>query len=99
MITFPSWVEGTGRNAPNAAELARRRMRYMLVRASIECTEAGTVASLADLCGLPREHLHYVIRAGGMSPKAAAQVERACGANVVKREWLIYPLEIEEMSL
>nr|DAI87246.1 MAG TPA: hypothetical protein [Caudoviricetes sp.] len=23
MITFPSWVEGTGRNAPNAAELAR----------------------------------------------------------------------------
>ena len=69
MITFPSWVEGTGRNAPNAAELARRRMRYMLMRASIECTEAGSVASLADLCGLPREHLHYAIRAGGMSPK------------------------------
>lgn len=99
MITFPTWVEGTGRNPPNSAELARRRMRYMLMRASIECTESGSIASLADHCGLPREHLHYAIRVGGMSAKIAAQVERACGREIVQREWLAYPLEMEELAL
>lgn len=98
MITFPTWVEGPRGNPPDADELARRRMRYLLLRTSIECTESGSIASLSDHCGLVREHVYHAIRAGGMSPKIAAQVERACGRKVVQREWLVYPLEIEELA-
>lgn len=92
MYKFPSWVGP--RNADGAAS---RRLRYLVLRSSIECTEKGSITSLAALCDLEAPHVHMAIRDGGMSAKMAAQIEKKCGRRIVRREWLIHPLDFEEM--
>lgn len=99
MITFPTWVEGEARKPrPSDAELASRRLRYMFVRASIECTEAGSIASLADFCDVERVYIHNAIRHGCTPTNVATKIERACGRKLLRREWLMFPLEIEELA-
>jgi hypothetical protein len=40
---------------------------------------------------------HAAIREGKFSPQMATKVERACGRKVMRRDWLMFPLEIEEL--
>jgi hypothetical protein len=99
MITFPTWVEGArGQPRPTDEELAQRRMRYLILRTSIECTESGSVASLADFCGVERVYIHTAIRNGCTPTNVATKIEKACGRKIVRREWLMFPLEIEELA-
>lgn len=98
MITFPSWVEGP-RNRPADDELASRRLRYMFLRASLEHTFAGSIASLAAFCDVESTYLHAAIRCGKTPTNIARKIEKACGRNLVKREWLMFPLEITELAL
>jgi hypothetical protein len=94
---FPAWVEGPPRQPVNDEERARNRLRYLVLWASLQCTSAGSIASLADHCGIQRTQIHEALREGKFSAKMAADIERKCGRKVVRREWLIFPLEIEEL--
>lgn len=94
MIEFPAWVEN-----PGDIELAQRRLRYMVGLAALHATPATSIAALADHCEIERAHVHASIREGRFSAPMAAKIERACGRRTVRREWLIYPLEIQEMTV
>jgi hypothetical protein len=102
MITFPAWVENPRdpelSDADVDAQLAQRRLRYMVGLAALHATPNTSIAALADHCKVERAHLHAAIREGRFSASIAAKIERACGRKTVRREWLIYPLEIHELA-
>jgi plasmid maintenance system antidote protein VapI len=66
--------------------------------AAINSTPSGSIAALADTCGIDRPQVHASIREGRCSQKMALKIEKACGRSVVRREWLMFPLEIEELT-
>lgn len=105
MITFPAWVEDPARWDKDLskedldAQLPQRRLRYMVHLAALHATPQANIAALADHCEIERTHIHAAIRDGKMSAKIAHKIERACGRDVVRREWLIYPLDIHELAL
>ena len=98
MITFPAWVEGPRDELPCLDELAARRLRFLVLRASILCTPGGSIASFADHCEIARTEIHAAIKNGKFSAVMSQKIERACGRDVIRREWLIYPLEIHELT-
>lgn len=93
MVKFPRWVTAPGTDE----EKAQRRVRYVVLRAALEITEGASVAALADHCGLSRTHIHQAMREGRFAPKLAAEIEKVCGRKVLRREWLVYPLDIEKL--
>lgn len=103
MITFPAWVENPRDpdlcKADLEALLPSRRLRFMVHLAALHATPQASIAALADHCDIERSHIHAAIRDGKMSPKLAHKIERACGRDIVRREWLIYPLDMEELAL
>lgn len=98
MCKFPAWVEGPRTKKPDMDALATRRLRYLVITASINTNESGSIASFSDFCGVERTQVHAALREGRFSAKMATKIEKACGRSVVRREWLTYPLDIEEMS-
>lgn len=103
MITFPSWVEKPAEHRDDGDDMehirACKRLRYMIYLAAINATEAASISALADKCGIERAQLHAAIREGKFSAQMAAKVERACGRKVIQRDWLMFPLELEELAL
>lgn len=103
MITFPRWV--THPVDPDLCKedldmlLASRRVRYLVGLAALHATPQTSIAALADHCAVERSHIHAAIRDGKFSSKIAHKIERACGRDVIRREWLIYPLDMEELAL
>lgn len=95
MLTFPAWVE----NPRDTEQLAQRRLRYMVGLAALHATPATSISALADHCAIERAHVHAAIREGRFSAAIAAKIEKACGRKTVRREWLIYPLDIHELAL
>lgn len=98
MDKFPRWIDHP-EDGEEDDEHARsvRRLRFMMLYAAIHATPAGNLASLADRCGIDRAQLHGAIREGKLSAPMAAKVEKACGRSVVRREWLCFPLEYEDL--
>ena len=97
MVSFPSWVEGPECADNSAHARACRRVRFLVYLAAIHATKSASLASLTDKCDIERSHLHAAIREGKFSPQMATKVERACGRKVMRRDWLMFPLEIEEL--
>jgi len=95
-ITFPPWVEGP-RAQTDKGSVESRRLKYLVMLAAISSTHEGSIAALADACGIERPQVHESIRAGKFSPSMAAKIERKCGRSVVRREWLIYPSEVHAL--
>lgn len=98
MITFPAWVDDPRDELPELDALASRRLRYLVLRASNWCTPGGSIASFADHCEIQRPEVHAAIKCGKFSPRMAQQIEKKCGREIVRREWLIYPNEIHELT-
>lgn len=98
MISFPAWVERSC-ELDDDDERASRRLRYMILYAAIRTSPNGSIAGLADHCRIERTQVHAAIKEGRFSANMAAKVERACGRDVVRREWLIFPLEIQELTI
>lgn len=92
MITFPPWVDGDDEGR------ATRRLRYLILKSSVECTPGGNIASFADHCEIERTQVHAAIKDGKFSAAMAQKIEKKCGRKVVRREWLIYPLEVDELT-
>jgi hypothetical protein len=95
MLKFPTWVENP---REDNGDLAQRRLRFMVMTAAIHATPGTSISALADVCGIAREHVHASIREGRFSAQNAAKIEKKCGRDVIRREWLIYPLEIHELA-
>lgn len=98
MINFPAWTGNQQLMKVDPAAVACHRLRYLILKASIECTPRGSVASFSDHCELDRTEVHRAMREGRFSAKVAQRIEKACGRNVVRREWLIYPLEVTDLT-
>lgn len=92
MIKFPQWVQG--KRGDCAEALASRRLRFLVLHASLQLTEKGGVASLADFADVPRELLHWSIKHGAFSVPTATKLETVCGREVLRKEWLIFPNDI-----
>lgn len=90
---FPPWVTEPGEDGQ-----AQRRLRYLLLRAALVSCEKSNLASLAQLCGVSRHAIHMGMREGRLSSELAAAIERGCTRKVIRREWLIYPMDIKEMA-
>lgn len=93
-VNFPAWVKAKD----GEGTLESRRLRYLVLTAAINSTPNGSVAALADLCGIDRPQVHASIREGRCSPQMAKKIEAACGRKIVRREWLMFPLDIEELT-
>lgn len=100
MVTFPAWVSGPRKKraitVAGQAAIASRRLRYLIMRAAVETTEAGSIASLSDFCMVARTDVHAAIRAGHFSTKLATRIETACGRDIIRRDWLVFPCDIED---
>ena len=92
MINFPKWVQGKKSDAASA--IAARRLRYLVLRASVELTCKGSVTSLGQFAGVENGTMHWSIHNGCFSIASAKKLEEACGRDLVRKEWLIYPLDI-----
>jgi hypothetical protein len=93
-MKFPKWVMV---DRPTPDVLATRRLRFLVSTASIWGTESGSVTALCERTGIAPSKLYESVRKGGFSMNQAMQIEKACGREVVRREWLIWPLDIAEM--
>lgn len=93
-MKFPKWVAA---DRPCPEVLATRRLRFLVITASIWGSESGSITALCERTGIAQSKLYESVRKGGFSINQAAQIEKACGREVVRREWLIYPLDITEM--
>jgi len=93
MVSFPPWVDEKedGR--------ATRRLRYLVLKTSVECTPGGNIASFADHCGIERTQIHAAIKDGKFSAAMAQKIEKKCGRKLVRREWLLYPLEVHDLTI
>jgi len=100
MISFPAWVTGPRKKRAltdaDRAALASRRLRFLVMRAAVEKTEAGSIASLSDFCGVTRTDVHAAIRTGHFSTRLASKIESACGRELIRRDWLVFPCDIED---
>lgn len=94
MLKFPAWVTG---DSSNEDQLAQRRLRYLLVQASLETNEKASLSSLCQLAGLNHTHVYQAVREGHFSATMARAIEQTVGRRTLRREWLIHPLDIEEM--
>lgn len=97
MVTFPAWVENP-RELSADEERAMLRLRFLVLKASSWCTPGGSIASFADHCEIERTEVHAAIKNGKFSAAMAQKIEKACGRDVVRREWLIFPLEIHDLT-
>lgn len=93
MVVFPTWVKQTPKS--DKQTLASRRLRYLVMRAAVEKTESGSISSFADLCSIERTQIHLAFRTGHFSAKMALVIEKAAGRDLLRKEWLIFPLDIE----
>ena len=92
MVKFPTWVGS--HKSKDKMRLARRRLKYLLMRAAAELNESGSIASLSQTTGVAREVIYYSMNHGGFSPNVAQQIEEAVGRELLPKTWLIYPLDI-----
>lgn len=93
MIKFPTWVE-TPRRQPKQ-QLAAKRLRYLVVRASIQRTFGGHIASFATAIGMDKSTIHLYIKLGKFSKPSAEMAENIFGSDVIQADWLTSPLTIE----
>ena len=92
MVKFPAWVSLP--RAQSKEDLARKRIRYLLLRASIESTEGGNFTSFAERVGIDRSQVHIYAGKGRFNIQMAEACERVFGRDLIRKEWLIFPLDI-----
>jgi hypothetical protein len=97
MVKFPRWVDHPEDGCTDEHARSVRRLRFMVFYAAIHATPGASISALADKCEIARAQLHEAIREGKFSAQMAAKVERACGRQFIRREWLCHPLEFEEL--
>lgn len=93
MIDFPDWV-----NIPKKQtqlQLARKRLRFLVLRAAVQATVAGNIVSFGEAIGLHRATMHNYIKTGSFSIVAAARAEIVFGVELIRKEWLTNPLDID----
>lgn len=96
MVIFPTWV-GTHKKKDTAADkllLAQRRLKYLLGFAALELSEGASMTSLAKVLGVSHGILYYSITHGAFTIEAAQAVEDAAGRDLLRKEWLVFPLDI-----
>lgn len=99
MVQFPKWVDHPEDGDEDEHARSVRRLRFLVFYAAIHATPGASISALADKCNIERPQMHAAIREGKFSAAMAAKVERACGRQFVRREWLCFPLEFEELAL
>jgi hypothetical protein len=98
-MKFPQWVSGgKGKRAVTGTELAANRLRYMLVTAALHIDSKATLSALAAKVGCSRQNLHLHMENGKFPVGTASKIEAAVGRDVIRKEHLIFPLDIESME-
>lgn len=92
MINFPTWVEMPKRQPKR--QLAAKRLRYLVLRASIARTFGGHVTAFATELGMDKTTIHTYIKLGKFSAPAASAAEELFGSDLIRAEWLTNPLDI-----
>jgi hypothetical protein len=95
-MKFAPWVHARVKGkAPSDATVATNRLRYILMRAALHKTEGATIRSLAQHIGIEYNQLYRALRKGAFTVKLAASIEEAVGRDLIRKEHLVFPLNIE----
>lgn len=92
-IEFPLWVTNSKRLTRR--QLASNRLRFLVMNTALQARGAGNVATFAHALGMHRTTISSQIKAGKFSHPAAALAEKTFGAQLVRKEWLTDPLNID----
>lgn len=96
MIRFPHWVAHP--STQPKSDLAVKRLRFLVLNAAIQKTMTGNISSFSAFCDLDRTQVHAYLRAGRFSPNMAEAIEDAIGdRDLIRKEWLVFPLRIEQI--
>jgi hypothetical protein len=98
-MKFPSWVSAPhhGRKAPPEV-VAKRRLSYIVRRLALEHEPTGSLSDLGERVGILSSQFSLAFRSGRFTQRQAETIESALGRRVVKKEHLMYPLDIEESN-
>jgi len=75
-------------------ERARRRLKYLLDRASLRLTGRESVRSLAKALNMNHSSVIYALRQGKCAAHMAVTIEEMCGRTHTRNEWLRRPLDV-----
>jgi len=95
MMKFPQWVTGPASDPVCEEELASNRLRFLLMQAATHAGPKGSIIELAAHVGVTRQNLYMYISRGSFPVGTAKAIERAVGREFVRKEHLVFPLEIE----
>jgi hypothetical protein len=92
-IVFPDWVAKPKRQTRR--DIAVKRLQYIVMNAALQRGGAGNISTFAKVMGMERCTISTYIKHGRFSHPAAALAESVFGADLVKKEWLTDPLDID----
>lgn len=90
-MKFPQWVT----QSEEEPVLAANRLRFMLMQAATHAGPKGSMHELADYVGVSRQNLYMYISGGGFPVGTAKRIEAAVGRDIIRKEHLVFPLNIE----
>lgn len=94
-MKFPQWVTGPSKAPVDEGTLASNRLRFLLLQAATHAGPKGSIIELAEHVGCTRQNLYMYISRGSFPVGTAKAIEGAVGRAVVRKEHLVFPLEIE----
>ena len=90
-MRFPKWVNKPG---TTKQERAANRLRYLVLRLSLELDPRNTLQVVADRVGMSHVTISLYITRGYFSPAMAARFEDTFGRESCPNEWLRDPMLI-----
>ena len=90
---FPDWVAKPKRQTRR--QLAVKRLKFVVMNAALQRGGAANVATFAKAMGMDRCTISTYIKHGRFSHPAALLAETVFGADLIKKEWLTDPLDID----
>jgi hypothetical protein len=91
---FPSYIETT-RNKGKRAQL---RLKYMLSIAMLRTHGRPSIHLLAQKAGCDHSSIFNAINRGYFTEPMAQAIESVVGRNELQKEWLVSPLEVNEVT-
>lgn len=98
-MTIPQWVIGPKSERHDETARASRMLRYVLNRAALKLLQNPSMGKLAQHCDIPSRYIYRSIDLGRFSPKLAQEIEKKCGRDLIRSEWLVFPLNINNDDL
>lgn len=94
---FPKWVTAPVNGKRLSQDMiASNRLAYIVRRLALELDPYGTMQSLAERTGMNASRIGTMITQGRFTQGQAELMEQVVGRSMIKKEHLMYPMDIQE---